>query len=302
MSLLLADIKVDHSDHENYAEEDEGGCGSATLLTLDRIVDISYHCVKTTVLTAGSRHIFSEYTDYAGVFLESSDESGDNYVSEHGREQRNRDLCEYADTGSAVDLSCIVILLVDALQTAKKNKDLEGECIPYYINSKNENVVPPGRARVDPVDRLDSEETQEVVDDTCRSNYHILGGGVSNDVEHCRENHSDSYGVGNVGQEEYSLQESLQGLDSVKAYRNDQREDRRKRNSQHAKNHGVFKTGHKAFILNDLFKVTKAPIEAEPTVLDRSKAVVILLERHNKGVYNGPECEDKQQHYRGSKV
>ena len=141
MCLLLADVQVYHSDSEDDNEEYESRSRCTSLLLCYESVDESDHSIKSSRVSRRS-HIVAEDTDYRGVFLKSTDEAGDDNVCYHRREKRNCDLGEYTDPGSRVDLSRIVILLVNALKSAEKYEDLERKCVPYYVDDHNEDVRP----------------------------------------------------------------------------------------------------------------------------------------------------------------
>ena len=134
MSVLLAYTQVDHCYNEDDRKEHQRRRARKTVVLgyFEVVLNMSYDGVH--ISTAGNRFGFTEDTDDTGVFLKSADKAGDNNVGQHGGEKRNCDLGKNAPLGSAVDLSRVVVLLVDALQASEKNKDLEGKSVPYNIN------------------------------------------------------------------------------------------------------------------------------------------------------------------------
>ena len=157
MSALLAYTQVDHGYDKDYYEQHKCCRARKTVVTGDGkvVLNMSYYGVH--IRTARNGFILTEDTDDAGVFLESADKAGDDSVREHGRKQRNGDSGKNAPLGSAVDLCSVVVLFVDTLQTAKKNKYLEGQSIPYDVDDKCCEACPGLCAVVDPVDPLHSE-------------------------------------------------------------------------------------------------------------------------------------------------
>ena len=137
MCLLLGNVEVDHSYHEDNSKEDESRRTCTTLaVTCDSIVNESYDGVKSACIACRT-HIVTKDTDDGGIFLKSADKAGDDNVCKHRRKKRNCDTGKHTYPASTVDLSRIVILLVYTLKTAKKNEDLEGERIPNNVNNEN---------------------------------------------------------------------------------------------------------------------------------------------------------------------
>ena len=146
MCLLLADIQINHRNDENDAEQDERRRRCATLvMSGDGVVNEADHRVKSSGRT-GRTHIVTEDTDNARIFLEAADKAGNYDVGKHGRKERNGNLRKDAYARRAVDLRRIVILLVDALQTAEKDQNLKGQSVPDDIHHLNRDVRPIRRA------------------------------------------------------------------------------------------------------------------------------------------------------------
>ena len=91
MCLLLADIKIYHSYDKDYAKQDKGGGTCASLVVCERVIDKADQWVESAGVADGT-HRITEYTYYAGIFLESANKACDNYVCDHRRKQRNGDL------------------------------------------------------------------------------------------------------------------------------------------------------------------------------------------------------------------
>ena len=122
---FLDEMSIDHRYKKNDSEEYQCCCTCLSVIHLRKcVVDISYHSIKSARCTCWT-HIIAEYTDDTGVLLEATDEAGDNNVRKHGREERNRDVCKHTTSRCAVNLCCIVILLVDTLKSAEENEDLK---------------------------------------------------------------------------------------------------------------------------------------------------------------------------------
>ena len=295
VGLLLAHIQVDHGDHEYDGEEDQGGGGGAAFAVAQCVVDVADHGVEG--LTAHGLHIVTEDTDDGGLLLEAADEAGDDHVSQHGGEQGHRDLGEHADTGGAVHLGGVVILLVDALETAQKDQDLEGQGVPDDVDHQHRDVGPVARAGVDPVDGIHTEQTQDVVDDT--------EGGVigtkANDVEHSLEDHADGDGVGDVGEEEDGLEQSLQRLDGIQAHGDEQRQDGGDRHRQNGEEQGVLEAVLEALVVNDLDEVLDTELELQVAAQILHDAVIVP-EGHPQGVEDGPYRKDEKQYDGGSEI
>ena len=138
---------------------------SQFVVVFKRFVYQANHRLHTAVLPDRA-HFVPEYTDNARIFLKAADKACNNDVCNHRGKKGNGNAEEGTATRSAVDFCRIVVLLVDALQAAQKNENLEGERIPYDIDNKNGNVLPISRARVDPVDGICAENTEDVIDNT----------------------------------------------------------------------------------------------------------------------------------------
>mgnify|MGYP002513840726 CR=1 FL=1 len=160
----LADGAVDHGNHQDDGEEDQSGGRSYTVVRIGQhLVDVADHGIEG--LTAHGLHIVTEDTDDAGILLEAADETGDDNIGQHGAQQRHGDAGKDSDLGGGVDLGCIVVLLVDALQTAQQHQDLKGQRVPDDVDHHHDDVGPVVRAGIDPVDGIAAEEHDDVVDD-----------------------------------------------------------------------------------------------------------------------------------------
>ena len=62
MGLFLAHVKIYHRYEEDDAEEYESRGRSLTLALVDKVIDVSDHCVKSSGVTCGA-HIIAEDTD-----------------------------------------------------------------------------------------------------------------------------------------------------------------------------------------------------------------------------------------------
>ena len=294
MNVLLDDFVINESHHEYDGEQNQGrSTGSSVLRTVGVkfAVDIADHGVEAISLTCRT-HVIAEDTDDAGVFLEATDKARDNDVSQHGGQQRNGDSGQNSEFGSAVDLSGIVVLLVDALQTAQQNQDLKGQRIPNDINDHYYHVCSVGGAGVDPVNGLSTEELNNVVD-----NAPGIGNGAAllqaNDIKHGGEDHADGDRIGHIGQKENGLQGLLQGLDGVQRHSNQQRQNGGDGNGGDTQQCCVFQTLQEIFVLNNFGKVgdTKLKVDTvHPLVV-----TVAFHQRHSNGVDDGPYSKDKQQ-------
>ena len=189
MGFLATHVKVYESNCKYDKEEyDRRSTRVAVPAVGKHLIDVTDH--STPLVVAVRTHSLVEYTYDRGIFLEATDEARDDNVREHGREERNGDTSEHAESGSRVDLSRLVILLVNALKTAEKNEDLEGERVPYDVNHENDEGVvielilevraleecDRGSTGVDPVDGIDAEDAKEIVDnaDIKRSALRLL--------------------------------------------------------------------------------------------------------------------------------
>ena len=300
MRFLFAYVKIDHRDHENNPEKDQRGRGGLSLTLIDEVIDITDHRVQTSGITRGT-HIVTEDTDDGGIFLKSADEAGDDDVGDHGREQRDGDLGEDAPLGRAVDLGGVVVLLVDALQTAQQDQNLEGKRVPDDIEGHHENIVPIFRALIDPVDRLDAENAEDIVDNTRRLDQLVLTAeGRSDHVEHSRKDHTDGDRVGYVREKIDGLQESGQNLDGIEADSDQQRQQRRDRNGDHTQQNGVEQAALESRVGNDLEKVvnTNGKVDtAEPF-----HRIVAVLEGHRQGINDRPAGKNEKQNDTGGEI
>ena len=103
---------------------------------------------------------------------------------------------------------------------------------------------------------MSAEKLYYVVYDTGGDDKLVLGPEKATyDIEHCRKDHAYGYRVGDIGQEEYRLQYLLESLYRVESDRYEQRDNCRKRDRPHAKQHGIFKALKEALILYDLDEV-----------------------------------------------
>ena len=198
-------------------------------------------------------------------------------------------------------MSRIVILLVDALESAEQDEDLERERIPYDVHRHYDDVLEITRACVDPVNGIRAEHSEQVVDDTCGND--VLSGCSDIDpyhVEHSCENHTDSDGVRNIGQEEYGLQSLLQGLDRIKTYRDKKREHGRDRYRKNTEENSVLKAVYKVLVFNYFYEILR--VELERSSADRFETAVIFEECHSYGIDNGPDREYQQQYDGGGEV
>ena len=142
MGMLLDDLIIKDGHNKNDSKQDQcRRTGAALTVSFQRIINKAHHCVQP-LGCANRTHILAEDTDNAGIFLETADKAGDDNLGQHGRKKRNGDAGEDTATGCAVYLGSIVILLIDALQTAQENQDLEGQCIPYDVNHHNRHIRP----------------------------------------------------------------------------------------------------------------------------------------------------------------
>ena len=136
-----------------------------------------------------------------------------------------------------------------------------------------------------------------VVDDT--------EGGVigtkANDVEHSLEDHADGDGVGDVGEEEDGLEQSLQRLDGVQAHGDEQRQDGGNRHRQDGKEQGVLEAVLEALVVNDLDEVLDTELELQVSAQILHDAVIVP-EGHPQGVEDGPYRKDEKQYDGGSEV
>ena len=140
MYAFFADPKIYHRDHEYDSEEDQCRSARAAVVSAGkRFVNESDYGVHA-VGVVDRTEVFAEYTDYARIFLESSYEACDNNIGEHGGQKRNRDPCKYAESGGSVNLCSIIILTVDALKSAKQDKDLEGQGIPDNVDDHDHHI------------------------------------------------------------------------------------------------------------------------------------------------------------------
>ncbi len=300
MRLLLAYRKVYHCYNKDYAEEDKCSRTCSSLLSVDGIVNKSDHRIESTCVTRRS-HILAEYTDDARILLEAADKARYYNVCDHRRKERNGDLGEHAETARTVDLSGVIVLLVNALESAEKDKDLEGERVPYDVDRHNGDICGISRACIYPVNGISAEELNYVVYNSCRNNKLIFAAEVISDhVEHCREYHTDSDGVCYVRKEVNCLKESRKRSYRVKAHCYDEREDRRDRHSQHAEKDRIEQTVLKVVVLNDLLEVVKAVIELIADV--REGLIISLLNRHMKRIDNRPDGKYQKKYDSGGKI
>ena len=165
MRLLFADVEVNHRHHKNNSEEDQGGGTRAALMVSKCVVNKSDHRIQSVGISRRT-HVVSEDTYDTGIFLKASDEARDHNVGKHGRKKRNRNTREHTCAGRTVDPSGIVILLIDALKTAKQYQDLKGQGIPYYVNNHDHNIRPILGACVDPVNTGTTKKLYDVVNNT----------------------------------------------------------------------------------------------------------------------------------------
>ena len=186
--------------------------------------------------------------------------------------------------------------------STKQNEDLKGQRVPHDIHHHHEDVGRVARAHVDPVDGLYAENTDDVVDNTCRDEqFPFTAEVVADHVEHGGKYHADRNRVGHVGQEEDGLQHSLQRPDRVQAHRNDECQERRDRNGQEANEHGVAKASKETAVLDHLLEVAKADVEGD-TGNGGGHNIIIFKECHAQCVYDGPHRKDQQQHNGGREI
>ena len=168
MNALFADLQVNQGNHQDNAKENQcGGAGTALIIGAERVIDKAHHGIEAAGVI-GRAHGFAENTNDAGIFLESADEAGNDHIGQHGRKQRHRDAGENPLPGGAVHLGGVIILLIDALQSAQQYQDLEGQGIPYDINDHDRHIGRIGGAVIDPVDMGSPKEFNYVIDDACR--------------------------------------------------------------------------------------------------------------------------------------
>ena len=126
MRLFLADVQVNHrNDEDDTKEYQRRSARAACLVGFESFVYQTYHRLHAAYLPDGA-HIFPKYADNARIFFETADKACNNDVGNHRGKKGNGDTEENAGTGRAVDFCRVVILLVDALQTAQKYEDFEG--------------------------------------------------------------------------------------------------------------------------------------------------------------------------------
>ena len=200
---------------------------------------------------------------------------------------------EHAPAGSRVHLRRVVILLVDALQTAQQHQNFEGQRVPHDVDNHDEHVRPVFRALVNPVDVVPAEKLNDIIDNALGLNQ-TLHVRHADDVEHRGENHADGDGVGHIGQEEDGLQYLLQGLDGVQRNRNQQRENRRNWHGEQAQEHRVFQRRLEAAVADNRLEVLDA--NGEGGTADFAQAVVVIQECQPHRVDNRPDRKDQQQH------
>ena len=301
MHALLADLQVDERHHQDDAKQDQrGGAGAALVAVAQAVVNEPHHGVEPSRVVDRA-HALAEDTHDAGVFLEARDEAGDDDVSQHGRKQGHGDAPEHPSAGGGVHLGGLVILLVDAGQTAQQDQDLEGQGVPHDVHHQHEHVGRVGGAVVDPVDPGAAEELDHVVDDAGGDDQLVLRAEeAAHDVEHGGEHHADGDAIGHIGQEEDGLQSLLQGLDGVQGHGHQQGQQGGDGHREHAQQDGVFEALHKAAVVDHLFKVGEAELEAGAA--RGLQAAVILQESHAHGVDDGPHGEHQQQHNGGGQV
>ena len=140
LSLLATYLQVNKSNREDNEEQNDRSCAGTSLVSSNVLVNVTNHSIESVWLSYGTESV-TKYTYDTGIFLETTDKAGDNNVRNHGRKKRNGDSGEGSDFGSTVNLRRVVLLLVNALKTAEKNKDLEGQSIPYDVDNHYYDVI-----------------------------------------------------------------------------------------------------------------------------------------------------------------
>ena len=83
MDTLLADIQLKQCHYQNQTKEDKcRGTRPSLIVACKRVIYESDHCVQPSGIVRRT-HRLTEDTYYAGVFLESADESGYDHVCDH---------------------------------------------------------------------------------------------------------------------------------------------------------------------------------------------------------------------------
>ncbi len=305
VDVLLDDVVVEQRNKKDDYEQDQcRGTGLAGVVQLQRLVDKTDHRIHLTAahLTGGT-HILTEDTDDAGIFLKAADKAGDDNVGQHGGQQRHGHAGEHTPLGGAVHLGRVVVLLVDALQTAQQNEDLKGQGVPHDVHDHNDTVVQQRRTGVHPVDGVAAQPHNDVVDNTPA----IRGGGAvgkgaaqTDHVKHSRKHHADGDGVGHVGQEEDGLQSLLQRLDGVEGHRNQQSQRGGDRDGGHAQHGRVAQALQEVLFLHHFQKVLNT--ELKGAAAHSGQITVFVQEGDAHGVDDGPYGKDQQQHNGGGEV
>ena len=293
MDRALADRAVDHGDDQNdHKQNQRSGRGHTVVHLRQFCVNIADHGIQA-VGGADRAHLFAENTNDGAILLEAADEAGDDNIGQHGAQQRHGDAGEDSSAGSAVDTGSIVILLVDALQAAQQDQNLERQGVPDDIHRHNRQVGSIAGLGIDPVDGLAAEEHDDVVDDAPG-----IGAGAvrtqADDIEHCREHHADGDGVGDIGQEENGLQELLQGLDRVQSHSNQQSQQGGQRHGQEGQPNGVLQTGEEILIGQHFDEVANTHLIGN--TYQGAQGVIVFQKSQTHCIDNGPNCKDQQQH------
>ena len=140
MRLFLADVQVNHRNDEDNAEEyQRRSARAAGFVSFESFINQTYHRLHTAYLSDGT-HICPKYADNARIFFETADKACNNDVGNHRGKKGNGDTEENAGTGRAVDFCRVVILLVDALQTAQKYENFERQRVPNDIDDHNSKL------------------------------------------------------------------------------------------------------------------------------------------------------------------
>ena len=296
MNALLDNLVVYQGYDKNYREQDKRrGAGTALTVSFQCVINKADHGIESACIVCRA-HFFAEYTDYAGIFLKSAYKAGDNNVRQHRRKQGNGYAGKNSSFWCSVNLGGIVILPIYTLQTAQKNKYLKGKSVPHYINYHYRHIGNIGRAGVYPVDRLSAEKLDNIIYDS-PGIRHITSLLKTYYIEHCGENHTDSNGICNVGQEEYSLQGFLQRLYGIERYGNKQRKHGGNGYGGNAQDGGILQTLQKLFIFYNFYKILYTEIKR---LAAYSRHISVTVEkRHTQCIEYGPNGEHQQQNDSG---
>ena len=302
MHALFADLHVDHRNDKDDRKEDQRRSACKTVILFRKhIIDHTDDGIERAFI-AGGTHGIAEDTDDGAVLLEAADKAGNDHIGDHGRKQRHGDLREHAPAGRGINLRSFVVLLVDALQTAQKHQDLEGQRIPNDIEDQHEHVGPVTGAGIDPVDGIAAEEHDDVVDQAV-GGYQTGNLEVAHHVEHGGKHHADGDGVGHIGEEEDGLQELLQGLDGVERHGDEQRQERGERHRDDRQQGRVLQRGEEAVIAQNRLEVFNADGEGDNLLLvDGSEAVIVVQECQANRIDDGPHREHQQQYDRRGQI